>query len=216
MKTIFGLAVAVALAGAVGSTPARAIDVTFTGFTDGCFGLGCAPLSNSGTQTVVLPGSGLTYTNSTFSVTSAAGFASIGSSAGTPNVDNLGSFTLSGAPFTYTGNIFDLLVTFTAPPGTTPNSTLITDQITGTVTSTDNGGIFANFDNTPVHFTFAGGSFDFFVNDVSVTSGRTISLSGTILEPASAVPEPSTWAMMLIGFVGLGFAFRQSRRKVPA
>jgi CHRD domain/PEP-CTERM motif len=29
----------------------------------------------------------------------------------------------------------------------------------------------------------------------------------------SAVPEPSTWAMMLIGFVGLGFVFRQSRRK---
>jgi PEP-CTERM motif len=28
-----------------------------------------------------------------------------------------------------------------------------------------------------------------------------------------AVPEPSTWAMMLLGFVGLGFAFR-SRRKV--
>jgi hypothetical protein len=30
----------------------------------------------------------------------------------------------------------------------------------------------------------------------------------------SAVPEPSTWAMMLLGFAGLGFAFRQSRRKV--
>jgi hypothetical protein len=30
----------------------------------------------------------------------------------------------------------------------------------------------------------------------------------------SAVPEPATWGMMLLGFVGLGFAFRQSRRKV--
>jgi uncharacterized protein (TIGR03118 family) len=30
----------------------------------------------------------------------------------------------------------------------------------------------------------------------------------------SAVPEPATWAMMLIGFAGLGFAFRQSRRKL--
>jgi hypothetical protein len=28
----------------------------------------------------------------------------------------------------------------------------------------------------------------------------------------SAVPEPSTWAMMLLGFVGVGFAgYRQSR-----
>ena len=30
----------------------------------------------------------------------------------------------------------------------------------------------------------------------------------------SGVPEPSTWAMMLIGFAGIGFVFRQSRRKV--
>jgi PEP-CTERM motif len=30
----------------------------------------------------------------------------------------------------------------------------------------------------------------------------------------TGVPEPSTWAMMLIGFAGLGFAFRRSRRKV--
>jgi hypothetical protein len=31
-------------------------------------------------------------------------------------------------------------------------------------------------------------------------------------DPTAAVPEPSTWAMMLLGFAGLGFAFRQSRR----
>jgi hypothetical protein len=30
----------------------------------------------------------------------------------------------------------------------------------------------------------------------------------------AAVPEPSTLAMTLLGFVGLGFAFRQSRRKI--
>ena len=34
------------------------------------------------------------------------------------------------------------------------------------------------------------------------------------LVSSSAVPEPATWGMMLLGFVGLGFAFRQSRRKV--
>ena len=36
----------------------------------------------------------------------------------------------------------------------------------------------------------------------------------TITFDNNGVPEPSTWAMMLIGFAGLGFAFRQSRRKV--
>jgi hypothetical protein len=28
-----------------------------------------------------------------------------------------------------------------------------------------------------------------------------------------SVPEPSTWAMLLLGFAGLGFAFHRSRRK---
>jgi len=31
---------------------------------------------------------------------------------------------------------------------------------------------------------------------------------------ASAVPEPSTWAMMLLGFIGLAFAFRSRRRVI--
>jgi len=30
----------------------------------------------------------------------------------------------------------------------------------------------------------------------------------------AAVPEPSIWTMMLVGFAGLGFAFRRSRSKV--
>jgi PEP-CTERM motif len=33
------------------------------------------------------------------------------------------------------------------------------------------------------------------------------------LAPTGFVPEPSTWAMMLIGFAGLGFVFRHSARK---
>jgi hypothetical protein len=49
-------------------------------------------------------------------------------------------------------------------------------------------------------------------------NNQIVNLQGTFTydyTPAvSGVPEPSTWAMMLIGFSGLGFAFRQSRRKV--
>jgi hypothetical protein len=37
-----------------------------------------------------------------------------------------------------------------------------------------------------------------------------LSISGTF---TPAVPEPSTWVMMTLGFAGLGFAFRQSRRR---
>jgi PEP-CTERM motif len=39
-------------------------------------------------------------------------------------------------------------------------------------------------------------------------------LLGSVSGVTAAVPEPATWGMMLLGFVGLGFAFRQSRRKV--
>jgi hypothetical protein len=35
-----------------------------------------------------------------------------------------------------------------------------------------------------------------------------------LVPSTGAVPEPATWGMMLLGFVGLGFTFRQSRRKV--
>jgi hypothetical protein len=38
--------------------------------------------------------------------------------------------------------------------------------------------------------------------------------AGSFGPTPGAVPEPATWAMMLLGFVGLGFAFRHSRRKV--
>ena len=41
--------------------------------------------------------------------------------------------------------------------------------------------------------------------------------SGTGLgTPTPAVPEPATWAMMLIGFGATGFAMRRTRRKLPA
>jgi hypothetical protein len=34
---------------------------------------------------------------------------------------------------------------------------------------------------------------------------------------SSAIPEPSTWAMMLIGFAGLGFStYRQTRKTALA
>jgi hypothetical protein len=37
---------------------------------------------------------------------------------------------------------------------------------------------------------------------------------GSVSSVSSGVPEPSTWAMMLIGFAGLGFAgYRRTKRK---
>jgi PEP-CTERM motif len=47
-----------------------------------------------------------------------------------------------------------------------------------------------------------------------VPTGGNVNVNDITISPAAAVPEPSTWAMLLLGFAGLGFAFRQSRRKI--
>jgi hypothetical protein len=44
--------------------------------------------------------------------------------------------------------------------------------------------------------------------------GDSITVTLSVGAPINAVPEPSTWAMILLGFAGLSFAFHQSRRKM--
>jgi hypothetical protein len=64
---------------------------------------------------------------------------------------------------------------------------------------------------TPFSFTFLGAS-----GPLTFLESGPATQQGSLLADVvvSTVPEPSTWAMMLLGFAGLGFAFRQSRRKV--
>jgi hypothetical protein len=218
MKRLTSLLRPRALAVAAGAVAAMACgaasaQTVFTGFTNGCFGSGCTPETTMAPASDVLAGSGLTYNNSTFSVTSAGGVAGLGSTGmATPagNVDNLGSWLLSGVPFLYTGNSFTLRVSFTAPPGTTPASALFTSTLTGNVTSTDNGGLYIDFDNTPRSFTFTGGTFNLIVNDVSLTPGAT-PVASTGFINVTSVPEPETYALFLAGLGAVGFMAR--RRK---
>jgi hypothetical protein len=49
-------------------------------------------------------------------------------------------------------------------------------------------------------------------NDVGLTPGASISAPVTISVSFAAVPEPATWAIMLMGFGGLGMALRSRRR----
>jgi hypothetical protein len=212
--TVRGIAAASALA--LMSSVAGAAETTFIGYTDGCFGALCVPPVTPVTATQSISSQGLTYNNSTFSVTTAGGFVAIGGSPGAPNLDNLGSFTLSGLPAVYTGTRFNLGVVFTAPSGISPNTTVFEDVILGTVVSTDHGGVFINFDNSVKHYTFGAGPtagyFDFFINDLSIVAGRTVSVSGTIVSMLTPVPEPGTYAMLLAGLGMMGFIARRRMR----
>jgi PEP-CTERM motif len=86
---------------------------------------------------------------------------------------------------------------------------IVGDYITGgeTFGFLDNGGMFSTINPLGATSTTANG-----INDNGVTVGFYTAADGNTIGFAT-VPEPSTWAMMLLGFAGLGFlSYRKVRQ----
>jgi hypothetical protein len=201
-------AVAVATSVAV-ATPAAA-SVTFAGGATGCFqqgGVGpCTPVDG-----------GLTYTAGTFSQnTNASGFAAIGGGAG----HNFGTISLNLNPRDYGGNhdTFNLLVTFALPADAGSGS--FTANLLGSLVALSDGGVSIVWQNPVQSFSSTlYGPFTLTLDNVSFSgslqAGQLFPLSQDITgRIQAAVPEPGTWALMLLGFGGMGLAMR--RRRKPA
>jgi hypothetical protein len=196
---ILGAATAVILASAA---PAAA--VTFSGVTTGCFGSSCSSYNDGATsQLLVFDGQGFSHTTP--------------SSSGSFSVV-LGDFTVSN-PNGSTDNYdttFKLRVNFSNPLGTTPDPTTFFADVEGTIRN--NGGTLTIDFGPTQSFSYTGGTFTLALEDITLrTTGNdrpdSNDIDGTITF-ASAVPEPSTWAMMILGFFGVGFmAYRRNSNK---
>ena len=63
------------------------------------------------------------------------------------------------------------------------------------------------------HWTFTDPSLD--IVSITLSEGTAISSNSfEVAEILTSVPEPKTWAMMLLGFAGLGFVSYSQRRKL--
>ena len=155
-------------------------------------------------------------------MTTVDGLAGIGAAAGAPgpNVNNLGSFSVSGDMAAYTGSHFLLDVVFSLPTITSSPS-LFTASVKGSVQSYANGLVKINFDPGSQVFDFQSGdqvgSFLLTVNNISMTPGTSpMALSGDIeVGPMSttATPEPATTALLATGLFGLVPVARMRRKK---
>jgi hypothetical protein len=107
-----------------------------------------------------------------------------------------------------TFNLTDANIAFGGVQGTSSSSidVAMTESTTGLATGTPYLAIFNSVANA--------GTFQ--INEVN-QGGNFPSGTYTIGSPfTAAVPEPSTWAMMLLGFVGLGFLAYRRRNQSSA
>jgi len=194
---------ALAFSAVVASAAAPATAAVFQGSTTGCFGPTCTSFSsfvNYGT---------LTFTGTSFGAT----------------IDPTGSLTLGHFEITndfyndLNNRAFRLKVDFTQPAGANPNSEIFSATLDGNI-GLFGGHLLIDFSNTPIQFTFSGGTFALAIQDVDLdTTSFSISDRANLLgivTVTAAVPEPSTWAMLILGFAGVGFMAYRRQSRGPA
>jgi PEP-CTERM motif len=189
---------------ALWATPSRAA-LVYNYSTQGCFtsAASCSNFTtNASTGGAVRGEGGLTFRGVTDVTTSKTSLT-----LGTMSLQNI----LFDDP---AATRFDLRIFFSTPTGA-GNQTFSAD-LTGLIFL---GLGFVKIDfGGPQTVSFKGGTFDLAVNDIYLYS---LNPRDPVVAPVTnittAVPEPSTWALMIVGFGGLGYvAYRRRRSAVTA
>jgi PEP-CTERM motif len=133
-------------------------------------------------------------------------------------VNGGGTFTISAPPLTGLNQVSNYFQTPQSGSGTLSDLSIMIGGDSFTLTQKNNGS------NPQVQFTsgvldditYAGVAAD--GDSLQMTNGFVFFTVGTrtqefgTLTAVAAVPEPSTWAMMILGFLGLGFmAYRRKQ-----
>jgi hypothetical protein len=191
-------------------------EITFDGASSaaGCFNCPAGGPFSPGPIAVL----NLTYNGSTWGGQTTGGFLAIGNTPANPNVNNLGSLTLGLGAASYAGTTFRVEVSFVLdPPGVIlpEDSPEFMAVVSGSVSGTGTGGVFVNFDNTPQDFTYTAsgelGTFSFSVNDVGISPGGSVPLTGQVIGASSRPPDngnvPEPGVTLLLGSVLAALAF---------
>lgn len=167
---------------------------------------------------------GLTFQGTTFPNPVASVDRSVPSFSLSPaSTFNLGTFTLTGDPATYTGNTFAIHMTFSFSnaldldiEGSFPQFPTFPATLIGSVQGSSQGSLTIDFNNSPVVFSVSlnGNVFHVFsitLQDIVIQPGQTVSIIGAV-NHISPVPEPATLLMLTSGLAALGTAVRKRRK----
>jgi hypothetical protein len=114
--------------------------------------------------------------------------------------------SVNGAPFTYQTSLGTCPVSFC---GSFP---IVVDNVFGQHLGPGGFSIFQTADINPALTVSSGWSLQSLTGNIVVPADYEVHIAVSLPAGVAAVPEPSAWAMLLIGFAAIGFASRISLR----